>query len=267
MQNSYRKEVMRRIDISKERKRIIEFINEQLEKAGLDHLIVGISGGIDSAVTAALCVEAVGKEKVKGFLLPYRASHPDSLAHGRLLAEFLGVDYQKIEISPMVDNYFETYFPVASALRKGNRMARERMCVLFDQSARYGGLVAGTGNKSELLTGYVTQYGDGACAFEPLGHLYKTEVYELAELMQIPHELIDKAPTADLWDGQTDESEMGISYAQLDEILYRLYEQQLPEATIIAEGFDAKDLELVKVLYNKSEFKRNLPPQLELIKL
>ena len=258
---------MRKIDIGKERKRIIEFIQEQLAKAGLDNLIVGISGGIDSAVTAALCVEAVGKEKVKGFLLPYKASHPDSLAHGRLLVEFLGVAYQKIDISPMVDSYFETYFSEASALRKGNRMARERMCVLFDQSALYGGLVAGTGNKTELFTGYVTQHGDGACAFEPLGHLYKTEVYELAELLQIPQELIDKAPTADLWDGQTDESEMGISYAMLDEILYRLYEQQITEADIIAEGFAVKDLERVKALYTKSEFKRNLPPQLELIKI
>jgi NAD+ synthase len=258
---------MRKIDIGKERKRIIEFIQEQLAKAGLDNLIVGISGGIDSAVTAALCVEAVGKEKVKGFLLPYKASHPDSLAHGRLLVEFLGVAYQKIDISPMVDSYFETYFSKASALRKGNRMARERMCILFDQSALYGGLVAGTGNKSELFTGYVTQHGDGACAFEPLGHLYKTEVYELAELLQIPQELIDKAPTADLWDGQTDESEMGISYAMLDEILYRLYEQQITEAAIIAEGFAVKDLERVKALYTKSEFKRKLPPQLELIKI
>ncbi|MCF7912198.1 MAG: NAD+ synthase [Candidatus Cloacimonetes bacterium] len=258
---------MRKIDLGIERKRIIEFIREQLSKAGLDHLIVGISGGIDSAVTAAMCVEAIGKEKVKGFLMPYKASHPDSLLHGRLLAEYLGVEYQKIDISPMVDSYFTSYFPEASALRRGNRMARERMCVLYDQSARYGGLVAGTGNKSELLTGYVTQHGDGACAFEPLGHLYKTEVYELAEMLQIPRELIDKAPTADLWDGQTDESEMGLTYARLDEILYRLYEQQLPEAEIIAEGIEEKDLKRVKELYNKSEFKRNLPPQLELNKV
>ena len=257
---------MRRINIAEEEVRIVEFIRSQLDKAGLDHLIVGISGGIDSAVTAALSVKAVGKDKVKGFLLPYKLNHPDSLNHGRLLAEYLGIEYQEIEISPMVDIYYDKYFPEAGLLRRGNRMARERMCVLYDQSARFGGLVAGTGNKSELLTGYVTQYGDGACAFEPMGHLYKTEVYQLANLLKIPKELINKEPTADLWDGQTDESEMGLSYALLDELLYRLYERCESEADILAAGYKQKDINRVKELYHKSDFKRNLPPQLELIK-
>jgi len=257
---------MRKINIAEEEVRIVEFICNQLEKAGLDHLIVGISGGIDSAVTAALCVKAIGKDKVKGFLLPYKHSHPDSLNHGKLLVEYLGIEYYKIEISPMVDIFFDEYFPEAGSLRRGNRMARERMCVLYDQSARFGGLVAGTGNKSELLTGYVTQYGDGACAFEPMGHLYKTEVYQLANLLKIPKELIDKEPTADLWDGQTDESEMGLSYALLDELLYRLYERCESEADILADGYKQEDINRVKELYHKSKFKRNLPPQLELIK-
>ncbi|MDP8322607.1 MAG: NAD+ synthase [Candidatus Stygibacter australis] len=257
---------MRKINIAEEEIRIVKFIRSQLKKAGLDHLIVGISGGIDSAVTAAVCVKAIGKDKVKGFLLPYKHSHPDSLDHGKLLAEYLRIECQEIEISPMVDIYFDEYFPEAGSLRRGNRMARERMCVLYDQSARFGGLVAGTGNKSELLTGYMTQYGDGACAFEPLGHIYKTEVYELAILLKIPKELIDKAPTADLWDGQTDESEMGLTYALLDELLYRLYERGETEADILAGGYKQEDINRVKELYHKSDFKRNLPPQLELIK-
>lgn len=253
---------MRKLNLEKERIRITEFIKEQLKSAGLQTLIVGISGGIDSAVTAAMCVEAVGKDKVKGFLLPYRMSHPDSLAHGRLLAEHLGIEYRIIDISPMVDSYFATYENNAEDSRRGNRMARERMCILYDQSAKYLGLVAGTGNKSELYTGYVTQYGDGACAFEPLGHLYKMEVYQLAEMMGIPRELIDKQPTADLWEGQTDEDELGISYAKLDEILYQLYELGKDEKELLESGFSEKDVMRVIQLYKRSAFKRCLPPQL-----
>ena len=165
----------------------------------------------------------------------------------------------------MIDAYFDNYEPIANFHRRGNRMARERMCVLYDKSAKYKGLVAGTGNKSELMTGYVTQYGDGACAFEPLGHLYKTEVYRLAELMRIPSELIDKKPTADLWANQTDEEELGISYEVLDELLYRLYELKQTKETIIRAGYLEKDIVRVKELYNRSEFKRHLPPQLKVI--
>ncbi len=254
---------MREIDLYREQERIIEFISQQLVKAGMEYLIVGLSGGVDSAVTASLCVKSIGKEKVKGFLLPYHLSHPDSLKHGRLVAEFLGIEYREIDISPMVDIYFDNYCREADTRRRGNRMARERMCVLYDQSAKYDGLVAGTGNKSELLTGYVTQHGDGACAFEPLGHLYKTEVFKLAELLGIPSEIIDKPPTADLWAGQTDETEMGISYSTLDEILYRLYELNQKEETISRDRFTIEEIRRVQELYKKSEFKRHLPPQLE----
>jgi NAD+ synthase len=141
-------------------------------------------------------------------------------------------------------------------------MARQRMCVLYDQSAKYGGLVAGTGNKSELMVGYVTVYGDGACAFEPLGHLYKTEVYRLAELLGLPRELIDKAPTADLWAGQTDEGEMGMSYEVLDELLYLIYEKGRDDESLVESGYLLSDIIRTQELYRRSEFKRNLPPQL-----
>ncbi|MCF7918825.1 MAG: NAD+ synthase [Candidatus Cloacimonetes bacterium] len=252
---------MREINLQNEKLKIIAFIKEQLSQAGMKDLVVGISGGIDSAVTAALCVEAAGKEKVHAFLLPYRLSHPDSLAHGKLVAEHLGLDYEVIDISPMVEVYFNTYAREADYLRKGNRMARERMCILFDQSARYKALVAGTGNKSELLTGYVTQHGDGACAFEPLGHLYKTEIFKMAEYLGLPEIVINKKPTADLWAEQTDEAEMGLTYTLLDEILYGLYDRKMNEQQLQALGCSKNDISRVKQLYQYSEFKRHLPPQ------
>ena len=256
--------IMRKIDLKREKDRIIGFIRDQLESAGLNDLIVGISGGIDSAITAALCVEAIGREKVHGFLLPYRLSNAASLEDGKAVAIHLRLNSEIIDISPMVDAYIEKYIPDADRLRRGNRMARERMCVLFDQSAKYKGLVAGTGNKSELLTGYVTQHGDGACAFEPLGHLYKTEIFELAKLLKLPDIVITKPPTADLWEEQTDESEMGLTYKTLDEILYVLYEKKQSEKHLIKKGFLQKDINRVIQLYRKSEFKRHLPPQPEM---
>jgi NAD+ synthase len=255
---------MRKIDLKREKERIIGFIRDQLDAAGLNDLIIGISGGIDSAITAALCVEAVGRERVHGFLLPYRLSNSASLEDGKAVAIHLRLNSEIIDISPMVDAYIEKYIPAADRLRRGNRMARERMCVLFDQSARYKGLVAGTGNKSELLTGYVTQHGDGACAFEPLGHLYKTEIFELAKLLKLPDIVITKPPTADLWEEQTDESEMGLTYKTLDEILYLLYEKKQSEEHLIKKGFLQKDIDRVIQLYRKSEFKRHLPPQPEM---
>ncbi|MBL7149296.1 MAG: NAD(+) synthase, partial [Candidatus Cloacimonetes bacterium] len=171
---------MRELNFQDEIKKITEFIKLQLIKAGFTKLIVGLSGGIDSSVTAALCVKAVGKENVFGVMLPYRKSHPNSLAHAKQVAKQLGIKYEIVDISSMVDAYFDKYVADADILRKGNRIARERMCVLYDLSAKYKALVAGTGNKSELMVGYCTQYGDNACAFEPIGHLYKTEVLKLA---------------------------------------------------------------------------------------
>lgn len=255
---------MRNLDYKVEVEKITAFIQKQLQGAGKEHLIVGISGGIDSAVTVALSKIAVGKDNVHGFLLPYRKSSSKSLEHGKLVAEHLGIKYEVIEISDMVDAYFDKYEPEADSLRRGNRMARERMCILFDQSAKYDGLVAGTGNKSELLTGYLTQHGDGACAFEPIGHLYKTEVFELARYLGLPEIVINKSPSADLWEDQTDEDEMGIRYAELDRILYHLYELDNQVLTLLAKGARMRDINLVVNLYKKSEFKRSLPPVIEL---
>ena len=251
---------MRKINIESALKDIIAFIKMQHKNSGMKNAIVGLSGGIDSSLTAALCVKALGKENVYGIMLPYKASHPDSLNHAVEVADFLQIHHEVVEISPMVDAYFSNYDTDATKLRMGNFMARTRMCVLYDNSAKYGALVAGTGNKSELLIGYCTQYGDSACAYEPIGELYKTEVWEMARFLGLPKSVIEKAPTADLWSGQTDESEMGITYKMLDNILYRLFDLKMTKDELIVDGFNSADISKVMNMYNKSEFKRIMPP-------
>ncbi|MBN1948837.1 MAG: NAD+ synthase [Candidatus Cloacimonetes bacterium] len=253
---------MRDINFLDEIIRITDFIKEQLQQAHHENCLIGLSGGIDSALTAALCVKAVGREKVRGVMMPYKSSQKESLDHALEMAKLLGIKYEIIDITPMVDTYFDLYQPEANHLRRGNRMARERMCILYDLSARYRALVAGTSNRSELMVGYCTQYGDSACAFEPIAHLYKTEVRKMAEILAIPQAIIDKNPTADLWDNQTDEDELGISYRKLDNILYSLYEQCLPVNEIEKQGFKNKDIMKVIKLVENSEFKRKMPPTL-----
>jgi len=250
---------MREIDIKSEVKSIIEFINKQLNKANLKKIIIGLSGGIDSSLTAALAVKAIGKENVLGFMMPYRLSNPDSLEDAKEITAFLNIEYKIIDISPMVDNYFDNYDPSANYLRRGNLMARERMCILYDMSAKHKGLVAGTGNKSELLIGYCTQYGDNACAFETIGELYKTEVYKMAEYLGLPQSVIKKIPSADLWEGQSDEDEIGISYRKLDEILYNYIDLNKTEIEIEQIGFSEAEIIKVLMMYKKSQFKREMP--------
>ncbi len=255
---------MRVIDLNEQVELIVKFIKSQLTSTGFSKLIVGLSGGIDSSVTATLCVKAVGMENVIGVMLPYRKSHPDSLNDAIEVANMLGIKHKLIDISPMVDSYFDKYANEADTLRKGNRMARERMCVLYDLSAKYKALVAGTGNLSELMIGYCTQYGDNACAFEPIGHLYKTEVYMMAEILGLPQSVINKKPTADLWEGQTDEDEMGITYAELDEILCQMLDMKR-EKTELVSKFSKEKINKVKRMIKNSEFKRNIPPTPEMI--
>ncbi|MEA1971747.1 MAG: NAD+ synthase [Candidatus Cloacimonadota bacterium] len=249
-------------DLNEEINKICEFINSKVKEAKVEKLIVGLSGGIDSAVSAALSVIAIGKENVIGVMLPHKQSHPNSLADAIEVAKFLDIEFHKIDISPMVDAYFSTYNPDANLLRRGNRMARERMCVLYDLSAKYNGLVVGTGNKSELMIGYFTQFGDGACAFEPIGHLYKTEVFEIAKMLKLPNCVIDKKPTADLWEGQTDEEEIGIRYRRLDKILHQLIDLSKTKEEIIQLGFEMNEVEKVQQMVFNSEFKRNIPETL-----
>ncbi|MEA3475133.1 MAG: NAD+ synthase [Candidatus Cloacimonadota bacterium] len=250
---------MRKINIAKEKNRIISFIKKYVHNSGFKKGIIGLSGGLDSSVSAYLTVEALGKENVIGILMPYKTISSQSLEDGKLIAENLSIKYYIREISPMVDSYFDKYEKDANVLRRGNRMARERMCILYDLSAKESALVIGTGNKTEIYLGYVTQFGDSACAIEPLGHLYKTEVLEIAKFLNIPSQIINKTPSADLWQGQTDEDELGIKYEVADEILYFILDEKLSNEEIMKKGFSIDEIVHIKNLMEKSEFKRRMP--------
>lgn len=213
---------MRKIDLYSEIEKISAFLRDYLQASGHQKYILGVSGGIDSALSAALAVKAIGKDKVIGAILPYRDSNPESVKDAELLCQHLGIQSLNIDISPMVDAYFEANEPDANVLRRGNWMARSRMCVLFDLSMKHRALVLGTTNQSEFMTGYFTQYGDSAAAVEPLAQLYKTEVWAMSRALELPEKIISKIPTADLWKDQSDEQEMGISYDKLDKILWAI---------------------------------------------
>ena len=242
---------------------MISFIKTTTKSCGFDKLIIGLSGGIDSAVVAALSVKALGEDNVFGVMMPYKSSNPDSLAYAKLLAEGLKIRYFVYPITDMVDAYFDKFEPNPTPLRKGNFMARTRMCVLYDLSAKYNALVVGTSNFSEIYVGYCTQYGDSACAFEPIAHLLKTQVYEVAAELDIPHEIMNKKPTADLWDGQTDEKELGITYKTLDKILNLMFFENKTKEEILNQGISENEYELVVKKVKGSEFKRRMPECME----
>ncbi len=251
---------MRQLNYQAEIDKLVEYIRTFTEANGFEKLIIGLSGGIDSSLSATLAVKAIGKENVYGVMLPYKDSSSHSLDDARTLAKWLDIQSEVIEITSFADPYFQIFEQDADKLRRGNWMARSRMCVLYDLSSKYRALVVGTGNRTELEVGYCTQYGDSACAFEPIGNLYKTEVWEMSRILGIPEQIINKAPTADLWDAQTDEDELGISYSTLDEILYRLYNLEMKAENIVAEGFKDEDVKKVMKLYRISAFKRRMPP-------
>lgn len=250
---------MNKVDYTFIKKKILDFIKDYTFKNGFRNGIVGVSGGIDSALVLALTVEALGKDNVFALLMPYKISSDDSLSDGKGICEKLGVEYEVIDISPSVDAYFEKY-PTSDPLQIGNKCARERMSVLYDFSVRKKALVVGTSNKSEILIGYATQYGDSAAAFLPIGELYKTQVFEFSKLFDIPENIINKKPSADLWVGQTDESEIGLSYEHLDEILYNMMDLKKNDLEIDKLGFSIDKINRVKTLMANSEFKRVMPP-------
>ncbi len=238
---------------------LLKFFQDQVRGAGKQHAVIGLSGGIDSALACVLSAAALGPENVLAVRMPYKTSSPESLSDAQLIIDQTGVQSKTIEITPMVDDFI-SIDPAMNPLRKGNLMARTRMVILYDQSAAFDGLVIGTGNKTEALLGYTTLYGDSACAFNPLGDLYKTQVRQLSREMGLPERIIQKAPSADLWAGQTDESELGFTYTDLDRLFFAVYENQLTPEECITRGMDAgfvtKALERVR----KNQFKRALPP-------
>lgn len=244
-----------------ERERIVAFIREEFDKAGFSRAVLGLSGGIDSALVAALAAEALGVGCVHVMILPYRTSNPESEAHARLMIDRWGFPYERFEITPVVEPLFARD-PGIDDRRKGNIMARTRMMVLYDVSAAVGGLVLGTSNRTETLLGYFTLHGDGAAAIKPIAHLYKCQVRALSRCLGIPPAIIDKAPSADLWAGQTDEGDLGFSYDEADQILYLLTEERLGPAQIAALGFDARVVAAVKARLGAMAFKCLPPPAL-----
>lgn len=238
---------------------LVEFIRDAVYKNGFKNGIVGVSGGIDSAVVLALTQKALGSQHTFGLLMPYKLSSPASLEDGKAVCGQLGVSCETIEISPMVDAYF-SQCPSDDRMLLGNKCARERMSILFDFSARKRALVVGTSNKSEILIGYSTLFGDSAAAFLPIGDLYKTQVFALARYLDIPLQIIDKKPSADLWENQTDEGEIGFTYKELDEILFQMIDRRKKDEEIAAAGYDLKDIQRIKQKIINSQFKRTMPP-------
>jgi NAD+ synthase len=240
------------------RKLLVGFVRDEVRKVGVNKVVLGLSGGIDSALVAFIAAEALGPENVHAICMPYKTSNPESEAHARLVADACGVTYSIIPITPMVDAYFDM-FPDAANMRRGNKMARERMTILFDHSALLHALVLGTSNKTELLLGYGTLYGDMASALNPIGDIYKSQVWQLSAAMGVPSAVIEKQPSADLWAGQTDEEELGFSYRQVDELLYRMVDQRLTVAELVADGFDKEFVDSIYTKIQNSHFKRRLP--------
>ncbi len=205
------------LDIPQAAKRLMGFIRKTVTDAGYQKVVLGISGGVDSSLSAALGAKALGPENVLGVIMPYRTSSPQSEADAREMADKIGIAVEKVDITPMVDAYFQNR--ESSEIRIGNKCARERMSILFDIASRDGRLVIGTSNKTEIALGYSTLFGDGACSFNPLGGLYKRDVQRMAGYLGVPKPILNKAPSADLWPGQTDEEELGLTYEMADEVL------------------------------------------------
>ncbi len=235
------------------------FIKSEVTRIGMSRAVVGLSGGLDSALSCALAVEALGAENVLAVRMPYKASSSDLLEHAQVLIDQIGVQSKTIEITDMVEPLFKLD-PQISKMRMGNIMARERMIVLFDQSEVFKGLVIGTSNKTEILLGYSTIYGDSASAMNPIGDLYKTQVRQLSRALNIPAPIIDKPPSADLWEGQTDENELGFTYEEVDKLLYLLVDQRYSPHEAIEAGFDIKFVDAVTARIRRNQFKRMLPP-------
>ena len=238
---------------------ITGFIKSELNRMGFKKALMGVSGGIDSALSLYFSAMALGPENVLAVRMPYKTSPPETLEDAQTMIDALGVQSMTIEITDMVDPLINLHEDMTK-LRAGNIMARMRMIVLYDQSVSFNGLVMGTSNKTEMLLGYSTVYGDSAAALQPIGDLYKTQVRQLARALGVPEQVIQKAPSADLWIGQTDEGELGFTYADVDKLLYLLVDQRYRPEDCVKEGFNKDFVDRVLGLMRKNHFKRVMPP-------
>jgi NAD+ synthase len=237
---------------------LIPFIRNEIRKFGFRSVVLGLSGGIDSAVVCELAARALGAENVLALLMPYKTSSQASLDHAQLMVDRLGIRAETMPVTEVVDAFFATC-PDASRLRRGNVMARSRMLCLYDVSARDGRLVLGTSNKTELMLGYGTMFGDMASAVNPIGDLYKTQLFGLARYLGIPVELIDKQPSADLWEGQSDEADLGFSYEEVDQLLYMMLEERMERDAILSEGINPAFYQRVRKMVVRNQYKRMMP--------
>jgi NAD+ synthase len=241
------------------RKILTGFVRTEITRMGFSRAVIGLSGGIDSALSCFLAAEALGPENVLAVRMPYKSSSADSLEDAQRVIDATGVQSMTVEITDMVEPLFAR-FPDMDNMRKGNIMARSRMIILYDQSAVYKGLVVGTGNKTEILLGYTTLFGDSANALNPIGDLYKTQVRQLSHDLGVPESVISKAPSADLWSGQTDEGELGFTYAEVDQLLCLLIDQRYTPEECVEAGFREPFVRTVVERIRRNHFKRILPP-------
>ena len=249
-----------KIDLEKTKSDIVEFIKSKVSEANSDGIAIGLSGGIDSTLVAYLACEAVGSDRVFGIVMPSSTTPTEDKIHGIQIAQHLGIDYKEIAIDSILNEFLSVTQLDNDNLAIGNLKARIRMSTLYYYANFKNYLVIGTGNKSEILIGYFTKHGDGACDMEPIGDLYKSEVFKLSESLNISEEILNKPPRAGLWENQTDEDEIGMSYALLDEILY-LYTEKDMKNTEIAQKLDISidDVDMIIAKVIRSEHKSKVP--------
>ena len=240
------------------RKILVRFIQNEVQKVGYERVVLGLSGGVDSSLVASLASQALGPNNVLAVIMPYKASDPKSRSDALQVVQQLGINQLEVDITPQIDAYFER-FPDADQRRRGNKMARERMTILYDQSSGFRALVIGTSNKTELLLGYGTIYGDMASALNPVGDLYKTQVWQLADAVGVPTGIVQKAPSADLWSGQSDETELGFAYRMVDQLLYYLVDRRYSKEELSRLGFEPAFIDDITRRVRDNQYKRRLP--------
>ena len=238
------------------------FIRDELRRTGLSKAVIGLSGGVDSALSTYLAARALGSENVHVLLMPYSNSTPESVEDAESVVEALGISSETFGISPIADSFFsetEKSLGEMDRTRRGNAMARLRMIALYDRSQAMNALVVGTSNKTESLLGYTTIFGDNASAINPLGDLYKTQVWQLAKFMGVPQQIVSKPPTADLWPGQTDEAELGVTYREVDVLLYYMVDERESDEELVRRGYDLEHVRSIREKIRRAQYKRRPP--------